>query len=139
MSRRPDHIPKRKAFPKSVQAAILQRSGGMCEMPGCTEVGKEFDHYPKPVAMGGPSTLENGRLLCKPHNASTGIQTAKDAAKADRQGGRSGQKARRDRAKANGTHRPIGGNGPKRKIPPRPMAKAKRQWPKRKFNTRAER
>ena len=116
MTRRPDHIPKRKAFPKSVQADILQRSGGMCEMPGCNAVGKEFDHYPKPVANGGPSTLENGRLLCKPHNASTGIQTAKDAAKADRQGGRSGQKARRDRAKAKGTHRPIGGNGPKRKM-----------------------
>jgi hypothetical protein len=107
MSRRPDHIPKRKAFPKSVQAAILQRSGGMCEMPGCKAVGKEFDHYPKPVAKGGLSTLENGRLLCKPHNASTGIQTAKDVAKADRQGGRSGQYARRAKAKAAGKHRQI--------------------------------
>ena len=105
MTRRPDHIPKRKAFPKSVQAAILQRSGGMCEMPGCNSVGKEFDHYPKPVAMGGQSTLENGRLLCKPCNASTGIQTAKDAAKSDRQAGRSGQYARRQRAKAAGTYR----------------------------------
>jgi hypothetical protein len=111
MSRRPDHIPKRKAFPKSVQAAILQRSGGMCEMPGCNAVGKEFDHYPKPVALGGLSTLENGRLLCKPHNASTGIQTAKDVAKADRQGGRSGQHARRSRAKAAGKHKPIAGAG----------------------------
>ena len=107
MTRRPDHIPKRKPFPKAVQAAILQRSGGMCEMPGCNAVGKEFDHYPKPVAKGGLSTLENGRLLCKPHNASTGIQTAKEVAKADRQGGRSGQYARRSRAKATGKHKQI--------------------------------
>ena len=122
MSRRPDHIPKRKVFPKSVQAAILQRSGGMCEMPGCKAVGKEFDHYPKPVAMGGQSTLANGRLLCKPCNASTGIQTAKDAAKSDRQAGRSGQYARRQRAKAEGRHKPI---------PGKPFPKQKRQWPSR--------
>ena len=122
MTRRPDHIPKRKAFPKSVQAAILQRSGGMCEMPGCKAVGKEFDHYPKPVAMGGQSTLENGRLLCKPCNASTGIQTAKDAAKADRAAGRSGQYARRQRAKASGTYRPIAA---------KPFPKQKRKWPRR--------
>jgi hypothetical protein len=111
MSRRPDHIPKRKPFPKSVQAAILQRSGGMCEMPGCKAVGKEFDHYPKPVAKGGLSTLENGRLLCKPCNASTGIQTAKEVTQADKQAGRIGQYARRSRAKAAGKHKPIAGAG----------------------------
>jgi 5-methylcytosine-specific restriction protein A len=98
VTRRPDWIPKRKPFPKAVQAEILKRSGGMCEMPGCGNVGKEFDHYPKPVAFGGESTLENGRLLCRPCNAETGTETAKDAAKADRQGGRSGQYARRQRA-----------------------------------------
>jgi hypothetical protein len=129
MSRRPDHIPKRRPFPKAVRAAILKRSGGMCEMPGCCSVGKEFDHYPIPVAMGGPSTLENGRLLCKPCNASTGIQTAKDAAKADRQGGRSGQKARRDRAKAKGKHRPI---------PSRPLRSGSKIQ-SRKFEERKER
>ena len=121
-SRRPDHIPKRKAFPRSVQAAILQRSGGMCEMPGCKSVGEEFDHYPKPVAMGGKSTLENGRYLCHSHNATTGVQTAKDAAKADRQAGRSGQYARRQRAKAEGRHRPIAA---------KPFPKQKRKWPSR--------
>jgi hypothetical protein len=79
----------------------------MCEMPGCNAVGKEFDHYPKPVAKGGLSTLENGRLLCKPHNASTGIQTAKEITKADKQAGRIGQYARRARAKAAGKYRQI--------------------------------
>lgn len=126
MSRRPDHIPKRKAFPKSVQAAILKRSGGMCEMPGCCSVGKEFDHYPKPVANGGPSTLANGRLLCRPHNASTGIQTAKDATKADKQAGRIGQYARRANAKAKGKHRSI---------PSRPL-KSGGKIPSRKFDRR---
>jgi hypothetical protein len=123
MSRRPDHIPKRKAFPKSVQAAILQRSGGMCEMPGCNAAGKEFDHYPKPVAKGGPSTLENGRLLCKPHNASTGIQTAKEVTKADKQAGRIGQYARRQNAKAKGTYKPIGGS---KKMGARPWPKGRK-------------
>lgn len=105
-SRRPSHIPARKPFPRSVKAAVLQRSGGMCEADGCSQVGKEFDHI-KAVAIGGLSTLENCRLLCTEHNAEFGIQQARAAAKADRAGGRSGQKARRDRAKANGTHRKI--------------------------------
>jgi hypothetical protein len=76
-------------------------------MPGCKAVGKEFDHYPKPVAKGGLSTLENGRLLCKPCNARTGIQTAKEVTKADKQAGRIGQHARRSRAKAAGKHKQI--------------------------------
>jgi hypothetical protein len=38
MSRRPDHIPRRKAFTRPVKAAVLQRSAGMCEAPGCDRV-----------------------------------------------------------------------------------------------------
>lgn len=96
MTRRPSHIPTRKPFAKSVKAAVLKRSGGMCEDPGCDRVGTDFDHV-KPVAIGGESTLENCALLCRDCNASKGIQEAKAAAKADRAGGRSGQYARRAR------------------------------------------
>ena len=105
-SRRPDHIPKRKAFPKSVKVAVLNRSAGMCETPDCTNVGRDFDHR-KPVAIGGKSDLQNCQFLCRKCNAAKGILEARDAAKADRAGGRSGQQARRDRAKAEGRHRPI--------------------------------
>jgi len=93
MSRKPDWIEDRKAFPKAVRAAVLNRSGGMCEIDGCAAVGAEFDHI-KPVAFGGESILDNCRLLCRYHNAGLGIETAAQAAKADRKGGRSGQYAR---------------------------------------------
>lgn len=125
-SRRPDHIPKRKSFPKAVKVAVLNRSAGMCEASDCTNVGRDFDHI-KPVAIGGKSDLQNCQFLCRKCNAAKGILEAREAAKADRAGGRSGQQARRARAKAEGKHRPIGGS---RKMGTRP-------WPKRKFNKRA--
>ena len=110
MSRRPEHIPRRKAFPKPVKAAVLQRSAGMCEAPGCERVGRDFDHI-KPVATGGDNSLDNCQLLCRPCNASKGVTEAQDAAKSDRQGGRSGQYARRQRAKEEGRYKPIAGRG----------------------------
>ena len=106
MTRRPDHIPRRKAFTKPVKAAVLQRSGGMCEAPGCTNVGRDFDHI-RPCAIGGDNSLDNCQLLCRACNAKKGVQEAQEAAKADRAGGRSGQYARRTRAKEAGTYRGI--------------------------------
>ena len=106
MTRRPDHIPTRKPFTKAIKAVVLKRSGGMCEAPDCTRPGKDFDHV-RPVAIGGESTLENCQLLCRTCNAAKGIQEARDAAKADRSGMRSGQQARRARAKAAGTHKKM--------------------------------
>lgn len=111
MSRRPDWIPKRKAFPKSVRVAVLKRSGGMCELDGCSAPGKEFDHYPKPVAFGGESVLENCRLLCREHNAELGVETASQAAEADRKGGRAGQYARKQRRKEKGQSSKLRGQG----------------------------
>jgi 5-methylcytosine-specific restriction endonuclease McrA len=110
MSRRPDHIPRRKAFTRPVKAAVLQRSAGMCEALGCDRVGRDFDHI-RPVAIGGDNSYDNCQLLCRPCNAAKGIVEGRDAAKADRQGGRSGQYARRQRAKEEGRHRPIAGRG----------------------------
>lgn len=102
MQRRPDWIAPRKAFPKAVRVAVLKRSGSMCELPGCGAVGAEFDHYPKPVAFGGESVLENCRFLCRQHNAELGAETATQAAEADRKGGRTGQWARQKRRKEAG-------------------------------------
>jgi 5-methylcytosine-specific restriction endonuclease McrA len=110
MTRRPDHIPPRRAFSKTVKAAVLLRSSGMCEAPGCDRVGRDFDHV-RPVATGGDNSLDNCQLLCRPCNAAKGVQEGRDAAKSDRQGGRSGQYARRQRAKEEGRHRPIAGRG----------------------------
>lgn len=109
-SRRPEWIPKRKAFPKAVKAAVLKRSGNFCEMEGCVNIGRDFDHR-KPVAFGGESTLENCRLLCRDCNAALGAETATQAALADRKGGRSGQQARRKRKIQDGRYRGIQSRG----------------------------
>ena len=110
MTRRPDHIAQRTPFPKAVRVAVLHRSGGFCEHPDCDKVGTDFDHI-KAVALGGESTLENCQLLCREHNAAKGVTEGRIAAKADRQAGRSGQRARRERAKAKGTYRGIQSQG----------------------------
>lgn len=101
MARRPEWIPKRTAFPKAVRAAVLKRSGAMCEIAYCGAVGDEFDHI-KPVAFGGESTLDNCRYLCRYHNAELGSETATRAAESDRKGGRTGQYARQQRRKESG-------------------------------------
>lgn len=111
MSRRPDWIPERKAFPKAVRVAVLKRSGGMCELAGCESVGREFDHFPVPVAFGGESVLENCRYLCREHNAEFGVETAEQAARADRKGGRTGQWARQQRRKEAGKSSKIQNRG----------------------------
>lgn len=56
-----------RAFPKSVILAAWERCGGICEC-GCGKpiyTAPEHDHYPVPFAFGGPSTLENCRVLRK--------------------------------------------------------------------------
>ncbi len=94
MSRRPDHIPARKSFSASVKRAVQERSGGICEKLGCNNPAAEIDHG-LPVALGGPSTLPNAFHLCKSCHLKKTRLDVKMIAKADRQGGRSGQYKRR--------------------------------------------
>lgn len=53
-------------IPKMIQAQVWQRDQGMCTKCGST-YALEYDHI-KPFAMGGKSTLENLRLLCRACN-----------------------------------------------------------------------
>jgi len=55
---------KRQSFPKMIKIAVWERSGGICEC-GCGQkiLRAEYDHYPVPAAFGGPSTLDNCRVL----------------------------------------------------------------------------
>ena len=118
MTRRPDWIPPRKNFPKAVMDAVKARSGGVCEMRRCKRKACDVDHVIAD-AKGGPPTLENAMHLCEPcHARKTPIDVAA-IAKSDRQGGRSGQAARRRRAKAAGKHRAI----PGRKLQSKPISK----------------
>jgi hypothetical protein len=61
------------AVPAAVRREVWKRSGGKCEWifdsgERCgSTVRLELDHV-TPRALGGPSTIDNARVLCKPHN-----------------------------------------------------------------------
>ncbi len=64
---------KADAVPAHVKRAVWSRAGGRCEWRlesgercGST-IRLEFDHI-VPLAQGGPSAIENVRLVCRPHN-----------------------------------------------------------------------
>ena len=65
-----------RSVPRAVRRAVWQRDGARCtyvDATGqrCRETGGlELDHV-DPHARGGPPTLENLRLRCRPHNALT--------------------------------------------------------------------
>lgn len=102
MSRRPDHIPPRKAIPVSVKRQVVMRSDGVCEALGCDQPACDLDHT-IPVALGGENTADNIKALCREHHDAKTKLDVKMIAKADRQGGRSGQaKRRKDKPKMKG-------------------------------------
>jgi len=106
MSRRPDHLGKRKDFSALVKRQARERAGFVCQYPGCEKSAIEVDHI-IPQGLGGKCTLDNAQVLCAEHHAQKTAQDVKVMAKADRQGMRSGQQARR---KKNGSKfwRPAG-------------------------------
>ena len=63
----PDHVPV------AVRRAVWERDGGRCQWPldgggTCDSTLRvELDHV-VPRARGGPSTIDNCRLLCRSHN-----------------------------------------------------------------------
>jgi len=62
-----------QSIPAQVMREVWARDGGRCTFVGdrgtrCpARAGLEFDHV-QPVALGGPSTTANLRLLCRAHN-----------------------------------------------------------------------
>jgi hypothetical protein len=68
----PPSSPDSDHIPAHVRRAVWLRDGGRCQFPleggvcGST-FQVEFDHI-RPRALGGPSTIENIRCACKPHN-----------------------------------------------------------------------
>lgn len=112
MSRRPDHLGKRVDFSAHTKKLARERAGHVCQYPGCDASAHDVDHI-IPQGLGGKSSLCNAQLLCGTHHKQKSAQDVKVMAKADRQGARSGQYARRMKAKAEGRHRSI----PQRKDP----------------------
>ena len=64
-------------IPKSVKQQVWKKYDGKCAFVGAnnkrcnSEYYLQFDHYPIPYARGGPSTVDNLRLLCAKHNRHT--------------------------------------------------------------------
>jgi hypothetical protein len=62
------------AVPAHVKRTVWLRAGGKCEWrldsgETCGSTHQlELDHHPIPRAHGGPSTVDNVRLHCRPHN-----------------------------------------------------------------------
>ena len=60
-----------------VKNLVWKRDNGRCTFVGSngkrcsSEFNLQFDHYPIPYARGGPSTVDNLRLLCAKHNKYT--------------------------------------------------------------------
>ncbi len=74
----PDHVPAH------VRRAVWERDGGRCqvrlasgEICGST-LRVEIDHI-TPRALGGPSTVANCRLACRPHNGRAAREAFGDA------------------------------------------------------------
>jgi 5-methylcytosine-specific restriction endonuclease McrA len=67
-------------IPKAIQREVWQKDNGSCAFIGpngrrCnSQHNLQFDHYPIPFARGGPSTVDNLRLLCAKHNRYTAEQ-----------------------------------------------------------------
>lgn len=101
----------RRAIPRAVKRAVFERSNMQCEAEGCERVGRELEHR-IPVALGGENTVENLWLACvECHREKTSAEDMPRIAKAKRQAGEKGQHARRNKAKAAGTHKAIQGRG----------------------------
>ncbi|MFI2664170.1 HNH endonuclease [Micromonospora carbonacea] len=63
---------RRRAIPASVQAAVYQRDGHRCVACGTLD-DLTLDHI-YPWARGGPDTIDNLRVLCRPCNSRKGAR-----------------------------------------------------------------
>jgi hypothetical protein len=76
--------PEPHHIPAHVKRAVWKRDGGRCQFrledgSICGSVFQlEFDHI-RPRARGGPSTIENVRLACRPHNGLAARRVLGDA------------------------------------------------------------
>ena len=73
-------LPHSRYIPDTEKEKAWINSEGKCEYVApngkrCDSTHNlQYDHYPIPYAMGGPSTADNLRLLCAKHNQFTATQ-----------------------------------------------------------------
>lgn len=62
----------RATIPEDIRAAVYVRDGGVCQQCG-TNKNLTMDHI-TPWSLGGPDTVENLRVLCRPCNSRKGAK-----------------------------------------------------------------
>ena len=76
-AKRHAHSKPSRYISSAVKARVWKRDKGRCTFAGSngkrcnSDYNIQFDHYPVPYARGGPSTVDNLRLLCAKHNKYT--------------------------------------------------------------------
>ena len=100
----PIDLDPRRLFTRAQKAKIFARANGCCEICERKLGASEPWHagHIKPHGQGGETVIENGRVECVKCGKETAAHDTKVSAKSDRQGGRTGQQARRARRKAEG-------------------------------------
>lgn len=63
---------EREPIPEELRLAVMKRDGNICVLCGTSD-DLTLDHI-HPWSKGGPSTLENLRVLCRPCNSRKGAQ-----------------------------------------------------------------
>ena len=118
---------KRKPLTRNQLAELVLTQQGKCAACGSkldfAKKGQVVDEHIQPLFSGGTNDTSNRELRCKPCATVKTIAEAPDRAKVRRIEGKNTQADKRQRAKAEGRHRPIGGG-------------VKRKWPSRKMETR---
>jgi len=59
---------RRRKVPRAVRLVVTVRSGGFCEMPGCSELGRHFHHRQR-IANGGGDHPGEVFQVCEIHHA----------------------------------------------------------------------
>lgn len=125
---------KRRPLTRNQLATLILEQAGKCAACGSkldfAKKGQVVDEHRVPLFSGGTNDTDNRELRCKPCATVKTTQEAPDRAKVRRIEGKKTQADRRNTAKANGTHKPIGGS---KKMGARPWPKGKTQWPSRPF------
>lgn len=100
----PIPLDPQRLFSRKQRAEIFARAKGRCEL--CNrKLGPDEPYvagHIKPHGQGGLTVIENGRVECVRCGMETARADTKTSAKADRQGSRTGQQARRARRKEEG-------------------------------------
>jgi len=100
-----------RCFSEKQKAAIFKRAGGRCEVGDCRKKirGKWTAGHILAWSLGGPTTIENGRVECPDCSPITHGEDTATAAKAERQGLRKGQQARRKNGSKLKSRNDLGG------------------------------